>query len=111
MGSPAGVQQPVDQQQSGAFLVLPRIEARRAATGGGEGGRDFGRAAGNLGARGHIQRMQSLVVRRTRLRHRDGVDHSVRSRGAVDDRGRGDSDFRRYLSAAMGVARRFAAPQ
>ena len=56
--------------------------------------------------------MQALVIVVARvLGHGDEIERAVRSGAAIDDRRRGDAEFRRDLCAAAGIAQGLARPK
>src|SRR5580692_4067211 len=116
MGSPPRVHDAVLQKQARPFCILSwgkhNISTRTVVAGSRERSLNVLGAAKFFRARGHVQSVQALVIiSGSVLRHCDHVNRAVRTRFRVDDRGRGDPDLWRYLSAAVIVARGFASGQ
>src|SRR5262249_55578139 len=85
------------------------IATGASSSSAGESRLNRDRAAGKVRAVGEVEGVEALEIGSAVFRHGDDVDGSVRTGVQIDDRGRGDANFRRDLAAAVyGVAGRLA---
>ena len=105
---PTGVDRAVRQQQRRPLGVLPRLERRRPAAGGGIRGGNFRRPVEQLCPGRDVQRVQPLVVlRRAVLGHGNHVDGTMGAGTAVDHGSGSDPDLGHHLVAAVRVTQTF----
>ena len=116
VGCPSGIDHSVQQQKGGALFILLGGENFRAPAacraGSREGRLNLNRTTKLFASGSEIKRMQSLKVTAAPIfTHRHDVDCSVRTAMAIDDRRRGNSNFRNHLGTAAIVRRGFVASE